>query len=263
MWTSPAAPVSKTLMASGKSPIWGGSPVIASMFFTLSADAPKSSDCNPMMFLSRHERWATTSIPASSCTILATATGGIRKRARAPSEMSMAWTPRSLRSFAASTTPEMSWPRGRSTSTVMAKPSRIFFANSVWGSTAAFSARSTSAWEACRALLLSGWKSRSASARALTWAGVVPQQPPMSRAPARKLDPVLGEVLGILIVANGAVDELGQTGVGVGGDAPDFGDHLLDYLEHPLGADGAVRADEDRTRILRAPGGDLTRHPCR
>jgi hypothetical protein len=84
-----------------------------------------------------------------------------------------------------------------------------------------------------------------------------------SGARARKLDPVLGEVLGILVVANGAVDELGQTGVGVGGDAPDFGDHLLDYLEHPLGADGAVRADEDRTRILRAPGGDLTRHPCR
>ena len=46
----------------------------------------------------------------------------------------MAWTPRSLSRRAASTTCEMSLPRGRSTSTVTAKPVRSLSANSETGS---------------------------------------------------------------------------------------------------------------------------------
>src|ERR687893_86240 len=103
------------------------------MFFIPSAAAPRKSAWRPMMFRSRQEMWATTSMPASSCTILAAATGCIRRRARAPSEMSMASTPRFLRRLEASTTLVMSLPRGRSTSTATAKPDLSFSASSVEG----------------------------------------------------------------------------------------------------------------------------------
>src|ERR671926_264252 len=57
------------------------------MFFTPSAAAPSRSACRPMMFRSLHEMWETTSMPASSCTILAAATGCILSLARAPWEI--------------------------------------------------------------------------------------------------------------------------------------------------------------------------------
>jgi hypothetical protein len=155
------------------------------MFLTPRAAAPKRSACSPIRFRSRHERWATTSIPASSCTILAAATGCILSLARAPSEMSMASTPRSFRRRAASTTEVMSLPRGRSTSTVTAKPARILCAKPETG-LLAISLRSTFlAASAClRVVLPLTLKLLSATERACTWAGVVPQQPPMRRAPA-------------------------------------------------------------------------------
>src|SRR5918998_1495746 len=203
------------------------------MFFTPSAAAPRKSDWRPMMFRSRQEMWATTSMPASSCTILAAATGCILRRARAPSEMSMASMPRSLSRFDASTTFEMSLPRGRSTSTATAKPVLSFSASSVEGpSGASCLSSSTAPTRTPRPGAAScGRKSRRASARALTCSGVVPQQPPTRR---------------------------GEAGVREGGDGADLGGHALYDAHHPLRPDRAVRACK-----VHAQRRNLPRRACR
>ena len=209
------------------------------------------------MFLSRHEMWATTSMPAPPV-----------RSWPPPRGASLAWpAPRRRCLWRGLHAPSTGAPprrpagwryaRGRSTSTVTAKPVRSRSANSEAGSAGCLRP-SGLLHDAHRAACPFAsdpevpQRPESAS-RGPGWPAAAAYEP---RPGFGELHSVLGEVVDIPLKSDVATDELGEAGVGEGRDGTRPVGHLFDDLHHPLRADGTVGP-----RQVGAPGGDLTRSP--
>jgi len=182
--------ISKTAVASGYSPTFGGSPVMSSMFLSPSACAPSISDWRPMIFRSRQQTWRMVSIPANSWILTAVAMGDRRELALGPSGILMASIPCSAHIFAFFSVLVRSAPLGGVNSTeVIFPPSDIICpirersANGTISETSV-TIESGSGFEnttGCLAMALS--MALTAAPIFLMWSGEVPQHPPMILAP--------------------------------------------------------------------------------
>src|SRR5215207_8860155 len=212
------------------------------MFFTPNAAAPSRSACNPIMFLSRHEMWATTSMPASSCTILAAATGCILSLARAPSEMSMAWTPHSFNRRGLDdlrdgvTARQVDLDRHGEAGTQPLRELRDGFCSNLRPSGLLHHGHPAAGAFAFDPEV----PQRSGERSHVGWGGpaAAAYEP---RPGLGKLHAVLDEVVDVPLKADVAADELGEPGVGEGRDGTRPYGHLPDDLHHPLRTDGTVR----------------------